>query len=80
MVASWFQFLIYAISEIVTMVFSLDTGLGFSLGDVDVALLLIGIVATAFVVKTGSALSSEVSAGIREVRSNKEDMHVGGIK
>lgn len=62
MVASWFQFMLYALSEIVTMVFSLDTGLGFSFGDVDVALLLIGIVATAFVVKTGSALSTEVSA------------------
>lgn len=62
MVSGWFQFMLYALSEIVTTIFSLDTGLGFSMGDIQVALILIGIVATAFIIRTGSAVSSEVSA------------------
>lgn len=47
----WFNFFLYAIQKLVTTVFSLDLGLGFSLGDLEVALLLIGIVAVALVVK-----------------------------
>lgn len=58
--ADWFNFAIYAVQRIVTTVFSLDLGLGFSLGDFEVALLLIGLVATALVIKTGSSLSGEI--------------------
>lgn len=47
----WFNFFLYAIQKIVTTVFSLDLGLGFSLGDFEVALLLIGIVSVALIVK-----------------------------
>lgn len=57
----WFEFSLFALQKLVEMVFNLDLGLGFSLGDFDVALLLIGIVATALIVKTGSAASTEVS-------------------
>lgn len=60
MMAAWFEFAIYVLQQLVSTVFSLDLGLGFSLGDLEVALLVIGIVATALVVKTGSAASSEV--------------------
>lgn len=57
---AWFEFAIYVLQQLVSTVFSLDLGLGFSLGDLEVALLVIGIVATALVVKTGSAASQEV--------------------
>lgn len=59
--ADWFNFFLYAIQKLVTTVFSLDLGIGFSLGDFEVALLLIGLVATALIVKTGSSLSGEIS-------------------
>ena len=49
--SAWFDFFLYAIRKCVTTVFSLDVGLGFSLGDLEVALLLIGIVAVALVIK-----------------------------
>lgn len=58
--AAWFEFAIYVLQQLVSTVFSLDLGLGFTLGDLEVALLVIGIVATALVVKTGSAASQEV--------------------
>lgn len=71
MVASWFEFFLYAVSKLVSTVFSLDTGLGFSFGDVDVALLLIGIVAAAFLVKTGSF------AFVRHDVVNRQNSHKG---
>lgn len=58
--AAWFEFAIYVLQQLVSTVFSLDLGLGFTLGDLEVALLVIGIVATALIVKTGSAASQEV--------------------
>lgn len=58
---AWFEFAIYVLQQLVSTVFSLDTGLGFSLGDLEVALLVIGIVATALIVKTGSSLSQEIN-------------------
>lgn len=60
--ADWFNFALYALQQIVQMVFSLDLGLGFSLGDFEVALLLIGLIATALIVKTGSSLSGEIGS------------------
>lgn len=53
--SEWFNFALYALSEIVSMIFRLDTGLGFSLGDFDVAALLIGLIASALVVKASSS-------------------------
>lgn len=58
--AEWFNFALYALQQIVSMVFNLDLGIGFSLGDFEIALLLIGVIATALVVKIGSAASNEV--------------------
>lgn len=63
--SEWFDFALYALQKLVETVFSLDLGMGFSLGDFDVALLLIGLVATALVVKTGSFLSGELDGGRR---------------
>lgn len=60
--SDWFDFTLYALQKIVETVFQLDLGLGFSLGDLEVALLLIGLVATALVVKTGSSLSGEITS------------------
>lgn len=58
--SDWFNFALYTLQKLVETVFDLDVGLGFSLGDLEVALLLIGIIATALVVKIGSFASSEV--------------------
>lgn len=55
--ADWFNFSLYALQQIVTKVFSLDLGLGFTLGDFEVACLVIGLIATALIVKTGSFVS-----------------------
>lgn len=52
--ADWAQFSLYAVRNIVQTVFSLDCGNGWSLGDFDIACLIIGMVATALVIKTGS--------------------------
>lgn len=53
----WFNFSLYALQQIVTKVFSLDLGLGFTLGDFEVACLVIGMIATALIIKTGSFAS-----------------------
>lgn len=58
--ADWFNFSLYALQQIVNKVFTLDLGLGFSLGDFEVACLVIGMIATALVVKTGSFASFNV--------------------
>lgn len=68
--ADWFNFALYSLQKLVTTVFSLDLGLGFSLGDFDVALLLIGLIATALVVKTGSSLSGEIGSAKRISQHN----------
>ena len=58
--SDWFAFFLTALQSIVSKVFELDIGLGFSLGDIEVALLVIGVVAVALVVKS-TRLSSSVS-------------------
>lgn len=74
--ADWFEFALYALQHTVETVFQLDLGIGFSLGDIEVALLIIGIVATALVVRIGSAASYDVDAAHRahnrEVRNSIE--------
>lgn len=52
--ADWFNFSLYALQQIVSKVFSLNLGLGFTLGDFEVACLVIGMIATALIIKTGS--------------------------
>lgn len=52
----WFNFALYALQQLVSTLFQLDNGLGFTLGDIEIALLVIGIVATALVVKIGSGV------------------------
>lgn len=64
--SEWFNFALYAIQQIVTKIFTLDLGLGFSLGDLDVALLLIGIVAGALIVKSRNIHSAGVTVGERD--------------
>lgn len=56
--ADWFNFALYALQQLVSTLFQLDTGLGFTLGDVEIALLVIGIVATALIVRIGSGVFS----------------------
>lgn len=68
--ADWFNFALYSLQQIVQMVFSLDLGLGFSLGDFEVALLLIGLIATALIIKTGSSLSGEIGSA-RSITKNR---------
>lgn len=55
--AAWFNFALYALKKIVSTVFNLDLGLGFSLGDFEIACLVIGMIATALIIKTGSFAS-----------------------
>lgn len=62
----WFNFALYAIQQIVAKVFILDLGLGFSLGDLDIALLLIGIVAGALIIKSRNIYSAGVTVGERD--------------
>lgn len=57
--ADWFNFALYALRQIVSKVFTMDLGLGFTLGDFDVACLVIGLVGTALLVKTGSFVTFE---------------------
>lgn len=57
--ADWFNFSLYALQQIVSKVFSLNLGLGFTLGDFEVACLVIGMIATALIIKTGSFASFE---------------------
>lgn len=64
--SDWFNFALYAIQQIVIKIFTLDLGLGFSLGDLDVALLLIGIVAGALIVKSRNIRSAGVKVGERD--------------
>lgn len=52
----WFNFALYALQQLVSMMFGLDLGLNFSLGDFEVALLVIGMIATALIIKTGSSV------------------------
>lgn len=57
--AAWFEFALYALKSLVSMVFSLDLGdLGFSFGDFHIAVLVISIVAVALIVKVGHFRSS----------------------
>lgn len=73
----WFNFALYALRSLVNTFFSLDLGLGFSLGDFEISLLVIALVATALVIKTGSFASvsrSYYSNGYKEkLRGNKRD-------
>lgn len=48
----WFNFSIYALQRLVGLIFNIDLGIGFSLGDLEVALMVIGIVASALIVKS----------------------------
>lgn len=62
--SDWFNFLFYAIQRFVATLGALDLGVGFSLLDIDVALLVIGVVGSALVIRaTASAFHVSGSAG-----------------
>lgn len=48
--SDWFNFALSAVSRLVTTIFGLSTGLGFSLGDFIVAVFVLGVIASAFVI------------------------------
>lgn len=50
--AEWVEFTLYAVKEFVSCLFGLDLDLGFSLGDFIVACAVLGIVASALIVKS----------------------------
>lgn len=64
--AEWFDFYIYSIGRVVSTMFSLPTGLGFTYGHIDVALIVIGLVASALVLKFRN-LNSDVASYSRDV-------------
>lgn len=49
--SAFFDFVIYAVSSIVTLLFSLSLGLGFSVGDLIVALMVISVIGSALVLR-----------------------------
>ena len=72
---SWFEFFLTAVKDIVVTVFKLDLGIGFSLGDLEIALLVIGIVASALVLKVsitaGGAINENISKSGNKHNFNK---------
>lgn len=67
--AEWFEFYLTALKSLVSAVFSLDTGLGFSLGDIEVALLVIGVVASALIIKVVNSVGSSINDTVSEHNS-----------
>lgn len=59
----WVSFFLYSIQKVVSTLFSLDTGVGFSLGDLQLSLLIIGLVASALVIRSGSAAQDAAMFG-----------------
>lgn len=62
--SAWFEFFLKAVKDIVETVFKLDLGFGFSLGDIEVALLVIGIVASALVLKVTNTAGGAINENI----------------
>lgn len=56
--ADWANFFLYMISSAVTTLFNLDLGVGFSLGDAEIALFVIGLIASGFIIRFGYGISS----------------------
>ena len=54
---AWFNAYLEMLVMLVNKVFSLDLGIGFSLGDIEIALMIIGIVASALVLKVQSGIN-----------------------
>lgn len=63
----WFNFALYALQQLVALVFQIDLGVGFTLGDLEIALMVIGIVASALIVKSRSRLGEPVNVHIGRV-------------
>lgn len=74
--AAWFNFALYALKTIVSTVFNLDLGLGFSLGDFEIACLVIGMIATALIIKTGSFASVNRDIGHNKSIKNDDSWNV----
>lgn len=69
----WANFFLYMISSAVTTLFNLDLGVGFSLGDAEIALFVIGLIASGFIIRVGYGISSNIVRGSNEKNNNKID-------
>lgn len=49
--AAWFSFILEAVGTLVNTVFSLQLGLGFSLGDLMLALMVLTLISSAFLIR-----------------------------
>ena len=58
--SDWANFFLYMISSAVSTLFGLDLGVGFSLGDAEVALFVIGLIASGFVIRVGYGISRNI--------------------
>lgn len=58
--ADWSNFFLYMISEGVKTLFNLDLGVGFSLGDAEVSLFVIGLIASGFIIKIGYSIGNDM--------------------
>ena len=68
--SDWFNFYLTALQKIVSTVFDLDLGIGFSLGDIEIALLVLSIVATALIIKSTHLSGVTVGGGSYETKTN----------
>lgn len=70
---AWVNFFIQSIQKLVTTLFSLDLGVGFSFGDLIIACLVIGLVGSALIVKPfiSDSASLSRSAEQRIIRRNR---------
>lgn len=75
MLADWFNFALYALSQIVTTVFQLDLGLGFSLGDFEVALMIIGLIASAFVIRFSYGVATSIANRPQSTDSRMDELY-----
>lgn len=58
--AAWFEFFLYALRETVALYFSLDLGLGFSLGDFLVGCLVLVVVSSLIIRSTSNLGGSRI--------------------
>lgn len=62
----WANFFLYMISSAVTTLFGLDLGVGFSLGDAEIALFVISLIASGFIIRVGYGISNNIVRGSHE--------------
>lgn len=71
--SEWFNFALYVLKELVSMVFGWELGLGFSFGDFVLACMVVSIVVSALVVKSSHISSGDSKFNIPIGRGSKDE-------